>query len=419
MLVTVVSVSIAAVCALLAVWALLRARVAEVRAEIALDAERRRLDEVQRHYDDTRAQAQSEFRLLARQIFDERSARLKAESGEHLQGVVSPLLKDLAELRQKIGASDVATAAGNAELKERIDCLVAQTGAVSAQANNLADALRGDARLAGEWGEIQLIKVLELAGLSENVDYTYQETFREEAGGRKTKRTDIVVKLPGGRALVIDAKNSVGAAVDWHAAGDDAARARCRERIVESLRRHVDEIAAADYPSAVPGAFPLAVMYVPLEEVYLLAVKAQIAVGVTRELLREYAQRKGVILANAASVVPIVKLVELMWSVERQEKNRREMARAANELLQRANDFVRDFLDAGEALERARAAFAAARTGLIDAPGGQSLAKAAAKLIRLGAEPKTRAGKPYTPVAPLTAAAESLTDADTGAETLA
>jgi DNA recombination protein RmuC len=378
-----------------AVWAFMRLRLSEVRTEALLSSERLRIAELQRHYEETRAQAEAQFRVLAQKILDERSEKLKAEGTAQLQGVVDPLVKGLSEFRERLARNDVTLAARNAEMKERIENLLAQTGAVSSQANNLAAAIRGEAQLTGEWGECQLMKVLELSGLTASVDYTYQETFSDDSSGRKSKRTDVVVKLTGERALVIDAKTTLAAAVDYREAGDETARAQCRTRLLESLRRHVDEIAQANYPAAVPGAFPLVLMYVPLEEVYLLAMKAQIAVGGGRELLRDYARRKGVVLVNAASVMTVIKLVEMMWSVERNEKNRQEIARAAAELLQRANDFVGEFLSVGAALETARGKFAAAEKVLIDAPGGQSLPKAVAKLVKLGVEPKTRQGKAY------------------------
>lgn len=401
MAVMIVMVVCCAACAVTAVWALMRARIAETRAEAELGAERQRLADMQQHYEAIRSQAEAQFRTLAQKVLEERSAKLKEEGGAQLHGIVDPLMKDLAAFREKLSASNVSAAALHAEMKERIENLLAQTGAVSAQANNLANAIRGDAQLAGAWGEIQLIKVLELSGLVENTDYTYQESFFDDASGRKSKRTDVVIKLPGERALVIDAKNTLDATVDWHAAADEDTRKQFCEKIVDSLRRHIDEIAAADYPSVVPGAFPLVLMYVPLEEVYLLALKTQITVSGARELLRDYARRKGVVLVNASSVVPVAKLVEMMWNAERSEKNRQEMARAANELLQRANDFMRDFLAVGDALEAAYAKFESARKGLVDERGSQSIAKAAAKLVKLGAEPKTRAGKPYQLVEPI------------------
>ena len=215
---TVLSAVAGAAVAAFAVYFVMRTKLSAAEAEAArraveIEAERRRVEDMQRHYEEMRSQGESQFKALAQKIFEERSEKLKQEGTEQLKGIVNPLLENIREFRKKMEASDVATAERNVELKSRIESLVAQTNAVTAQANNLADAIRGDARLTGEWGEIQLKRVLELAGFVETVDYTYQETF-EDLSGRKSKRTDVVVKMPGDRSLIIDSKTTVDAAVD-------------------------------------------------------------------------------------------------------------------------------------------------------------------------------------------------------------
>ena len=385
----------------------MRSKLAAVEAEAArrsieVESERRRLEDMRRHYEELRAQSEAQFKALAQKILEERSEKLKAEGTEQLKVIVNPLLENIREFRKKIEASDVATAERNVELKSKIESLVAQTNAVTEQANNLADAIRGDAQFSGEWGEIQLKRVLELAGFTETVDYTYQETF-EDASGRKSKRTDVVIKMPGGRSLIIDSKATIDAAVEYHAASIAEEKDSFRERIVDSVRKHVDEIGSAEYQASVPNAFPTVLMYIPLEEVYMIAMKSQISVSGAKELLRDYARRKNVVFVNAASVVPVVRLVEMMWSVERSEKNRQEVARAAEELLQRANGFIKDFLEVGTAFDAMKAKYDAARNALVDAPGGRSIAKAAARLVKLGTKPKTRGGKDYQLVADIAA----------------
>ena len=402
--------------AALAVYSIMKSRLAKAELEAArssmeVESERRRLDDMRKHYEDVRAQGEIQFKALAQKILDERSEKLKTEGSEQLKGIVNPLLENIREFRKKIEASDVATAERNTELKSKIESLVAQTNAVTAQANNLADAIRGDAQLSGEWGEIQLKKVLELAGFAETLDYTYQETFEDESG-RRSKRTDIIIKMPGGRSLIIDSKATIDAAVEYHAATTDAEKDAFRTRLVDSVRKHVDEIDSANYQSAVPNSFPTVLMYIPLEEVYMIAMKAQISVSGTRELLRDYARRKNVVFVNATSVVPVVRLIEMMWSVERSEKNRQDVARAAEELLQRTNGFIKDFLEVGKAFDAMKSKYDAARNALVDAPGGRSIAKAAARLVKLGTKPKTRGGKDYALVAQIAAEIEDVDQPD-------
>lgn len=375
-----------------------------VRAAEALSSERKRAEDSARHHAELQSAAETRFKELAQKILEERSEKFGKEGTDRIRGLVEPLARDIKAFREKLAASDVATAERTAQMKAEIENLVAQTNAVSMQANSLAEALRGDAQFSGSWGEIQLKRVLEACGMTENIHYTYQETFREDG---KIKRTDVIVKLPDGRSLVIDAKATVAAAVDYHSATTPEEKSAAIARTVESVRRHVDEIAAAGYQNAVPGAFPGVLMYIPLEEVYLLAMKALVQTGGEKELLREYARRRNVVFVNSASVVPVVKLVETMWRADKSEKNAKDMAKAAGELLRRANEFLATFEKVGAAIDSLKAEYSAAGRLISDAPGGQSIAKAAARLIQLGAKAETRSGKKMEVARALAAGVES------------
>jgi DNA recombination protein RmuC len=212
--------------------------------------------------------------------------------------------------------------------------------------------------------------------------------------------------MPNCRSLIIDSKCTIAAAERYRSAEDPAVRSAAETEIIASVRGHVDEIAVANYQASVPDALSTVLMYIPLEEVYMLAMKAKISVGGTQELLRDYARRRNVVFVNSASVVPVVKLIEMMWNVDRTEKNRQETIRAAEELLQRANDFIEEFLAVGDAFKGVFERYDAAKGRLVDSPKGQSIAKAVAKLVRLGVQPKTRGGKTYELAAPVAEAAE-------------
>ncbi len=387
-------------------------KAAAATKETALAEQMRRIDEQEKHYQALMEQSGAKFRELAQQVLDERSEKLKSEGEKGLQTIAAGIAKDIRDFRDRLESINKDAVARNGEMDERMRNLVLQTNAVSAQANNLAAAIRGDAQVSGEWGELSLRRVLDLAGFTTPTDYTYQETFEEDATGRKSKRTDFVIRMTGSRALVIDSKNTVAAIQDVHAAGDEASRRGYLDQVLASVRRHVDEIAKANYQNVVPGAFSTVLMYVPIEEVYLLAMKSEIPVGGERVSLREYAARRNVVFVNATSVVPVVRIIEMMWEMERSEKSRQEVTRAAEELLQRANEFVADFSAVGAGLDNLRAKFDAARTRLVDAPGGQSIAKAVAKLVKLGVKPRTRGGKAYELPAPVKGLVEEQAGAD-------
>ena len=368
------------------------------RLSAALEAQKaneRLLEEREAQYRNTLEQGAARFREMAQQILEDRERKLKEDGTNPLGALVAQLKQEIDGLKASISSSDEKSATSHTSLMGKITALVDQTNKVTEQANNLAEAIRGEAQQTGEWGEIQLKRVLDLAGMSESTDYTYQETFLDDQTGRRSKRTDFVIKMPGERALVIDSKSTVAAAGRYHAAATPEERSMAESEIVASVRGHVDEIDAADYQTSVPNAFPMVLMYIPLEEVYMLAMKATVSVGGCRELLRDYARRHNVAFVNSSSVVPVVRLVEMMWNMERTEKNRQDTIRAAEDLLQRANEFVADFVAVGDAFREVFAKYEAARVRLVDAPGGRSIAKAVARLVRLGVQPRTKGGKVY------------------------
>ena len=372
-----------------------------VAAEEAKKAGERLLQIKEEQYRTTLEQGEAKFKELAQKILEDRERKLVEDGAKPLGDLVGQLKKDIEALKTNLAEVDKNAATTHTKLMGEIEKLMAETGSVTKQANNLAEAIRGDAQLTGEWGEIQLKRILDLAGMVETNDYSYQETFRDDETGRRSKRTDFVIKMPGDRQLIIDSKSTVAAAERYHGATDATERAEAAAEIVASVRGHVDEIVAAKYQVAVPNAFSAVLMYIPLEEVYLLAMKATLTVSGEKVPLREYARRHNVVFVNSASVVPVVRLVEMMWNVERTEKNRQETIRAAEELLQRANDFIAEFLAVGEAFKGVFAKYEQAKGHLVDAPGGRSLAKAVATLVRLGVQPRKKGGKAYELAAPV------------------
>ena len=374
-------------------WLKTAAEMAKNKSE--LEAERKRVSDMEAHYNRMIEAARAEFELLAQKVLDERSERLKQEGRNQLKGVVDDLAKDIRDFRAKIAASDLEAAKNTTALKDNIAALIDRTNAVSSQANNLADAIRGEAQLTGEWGEIQLERVLECAGVHKGDGYTYQETFTDIETGRKSKRTDFVINMPENRRLIIDSKNTIGAAAEYHAARTKEEKDAALVSVVASVENHIKEIIAARYPSVVPGSFPVVLMYIPVDEVYIIAMRSKTSAKGSNEFLREYAARNNIVMVNSASVVPVMKLVQMFWDAEKSRKNVGEIMTAAQELLRRCNAFVDSFSAMGEAFESAAKSYADAKSKLIDAPKGQSILKAAKTLIELGVEPKTKQGRSF------------------------
>ena len=353
-----------------------RLQAEKARGDSELAAERRKVEELRRQYDETLKKAEDRFRALAQAIFDDRSAKLQREGEKGMRDIAQALKADIDAFRKRVDAINSETAERTGKLDERIKGLVQQTNAVSEQANNLAAAIRGDAQATGAWGELQLKRVLELGGLQETVDYTYQETFASSGSDRKDLRTDVLVKMTDGRWMVVDAKTTLAAYMDLvESVPSDADP---RPRIVESLKAHVEEMKTAAYHRKLQDVtgkkiLNTMLMYIPLDEVYLMAMKAEVRVGGEKRLLRDYALENGVVFINATGLLPVVRMLAEFWSAEKSHRKTQEIRKAAEALVDKFRVFLEargdGFLDLGTQLAAAVRSYNESLKRLSSGPG--------------------------------------------------
>ncbi|MBO6168106.1 MAG: DNA recombination protein RmuC [Kiritimatiellae bacterium] len=317
--------------------------------------------------------SEARFREISERLLDERARKFDQLGSSGISRIMEPFAKDLAAFRKRVDEINSEGSERLGALKERIDGLVHETNAVSKEANNLASAIRSDVRVTGEWGEIQLKKVLEMGGLQENTDYTYQETFASSGSARKDLRTDVIVKMPGGRWLVIDAKTTLESYIGYVAAEDGADREEMRKRIVESVKNHVDELKRAEYQKNVAGegqkALETVLMYIPFEEVYLMAMKADVTVNGKKMPLRDYALKCDVVMVNSSSLMPIVRLVAALWARDNADAKARKITEAAEGLIKKFNGFLAEFEGARAYLDKAVKAYEVANERLSTGKG--------------------------------------------------
>lgn len=327
-------------------------KVSLAQAEAALKGERQQLEQARENFRKIQAENETRFRDIAQKVIDASQEKMTRGGEESLGKVIAPLMKDIQIFREKVEKVNVDDAERAAKLAERIEGLVQQTNSVSAKANELAQAIRGDAQVTGQWAEIQLKRILELSGLKETLDYTYQETFASEESTRRNLRTDVLVKISDKEWIVIDSKNTMESYVGYVGAEGEA-RDELRKRIVESVKAHVDELKSAEYQKSLGKAFKYAFMYIPFEEVYLIAMKAEVKVSGEREPLREYARRNGVIFVNSTSLLPTLQLVAVTWQNQRSDRKAAKIKAECEGLCKKFETFLESYQDLGKALGKA------------------------------------------------------------------
>lgn len=361
--------------------ALHRARSDTAALERSLDAMRHSADrdaenaarEIQT-LKDLRAEMSAQFRLMADESLRRQSEDLERTHAERLSSLLTPFREQVARFQDEIQAGQRAGESAQAMLREHIEGLHRRSEEIGRDAVALTRALKGDKQRQGAWGEMILAQVLEAAGLVAGQHFRTQVSVSDDDGRRF--RPDVVVDMPGGRSLVIDAKLSLNAYAEASAAEDDAAREAHLRRHVAAIRAHVAELAARGYQALDEGTVDYVIMFLPIEGAFAEALR--VAPKLTAEALE-----KRVGIATPSTLMLALRTVEHLWAVERREKGAAEIAARAGALYDKLAGVVGALQEAGTALDAASRAHAAAVGRLSRGPG--NVIRQAELLRELGA----------------------------------
>lgn len=321
-----------------------------------------------------REEMAKEFEALAARTLRETGSALTSAQQERLGELLTPLREQVARFEAELRAVHQEADKDRAILAEQIRAVAEQARSVSQDAANLARALKGDKQRQGAWGEAQLERYLELMGFRRDVDYFVQETRLGEGGDRL--RPDVVLRMPGDKALVIDSKVSLNAYAEAVAAETDEERERWLRLHVQNVRARVDELAARDYDRFVDGSIDMVMLFMPIEG----AVSAAWAQDGE---LAAYAMSRGVGLVYPTSLLMALRTVRHLWNVEKRNRNAEQIAERAGRLYDKLATFIDSFQRVGSALDTAQRAYATATGQLTQGRG--NLVRQVEELKSLGA----------------------------------
>ncbi len=333
------------------------------------DAARRDLSALSATLDQERRAAAEKLALL-REAGETMAARFKAMADdallnqgealgrrhrEHLEALLSPFRDQLQGFQTRVNAVHADSQRATGALGAQLNSLMDLNQTIGREATGLARALRGGGRTQGAWGEMVLDRILEGSGLRRGHDYHTQVSAETPQGRR---RPDVIVRLPEGRAVVIDSKVSL-TAFDRHCAVTDDhpdagdARAAALKDHLRSLRGHIDDLGRKDYHRIVGDGLDVVLMFVPVEGALALALTADPA-------LIERALDRRVVLCAPTTLTLALRIVAHLWRVDRRARGTARLAREAEALYERFAAFAEDLMRVGEALEAAQAAHDAA-----------------------------------------------------------
>lgn len=319
----------------------------------------------------------NQFKTLANEIFEDKSARFTKQNQDNLAALLNPVKTQLTGFQSKL--EEVHTQSNNERVKlsEQLRHMSDLNKTLHHDTKNLTDALKGSNKIQGNWGELILERVLESAGLTKGREFDVQESHIREDGTRA--QPDVVIKLPEGRYLVVDAKVSLTAFTEYVAAQSDEDRQDAAQRHVKSLRTHIDGLTKRNYQQIHGAKSPdFVVMFIPVEPAYMLALSHD------QEILTD-GSRLNIVLACPSTFLFIVHTVAFLWRQDAQVKNVQEIAKAGADLYDKFVGFVKDFSAIGDKLKSATETYEDA-LGKLSACRG-NLVRRAETLKALGVKP--------------------------------
>ena len=319
-----------------------------------------------------------EFENLANRIFEDKQTKFSEQSKQALETSLSPLRRDLGDFRKQVTTAYDKENADRNRLAGQISELQKQTMKVSSDAASLASALKGDNKQQGNWGEFVLEKLLEDSGLSKGREYETQVALKDEDGNRRNP--DVIIHLPEGRDIIIDAKVSLIDYERYFHAEDGEVRNQSLNQHLNSLRNHIKGLSVKNYEKLENvNSLDFVLIFIPVESAFMLALDND------RDIMRE-AYERGIILVSPSTLMVTLRTIKNLWRYADQNINAQQIAEKAGALYDLFVLHVEALEDIGKQLDKSKDAYETAFKRL--SKGRGNLVKRSEELKVLGAKTK-------------------------------
>ena len=313
----------------------LTARNEEQRAE----AEKRREEEL--------FHLKSHFKSLSAELLTEQSKQFRETNKESMDTLLKPFRDNITEFRQRVEHIYSHENEQRGELKNELQHLMELNRRITTETTNLTNALRGNSKVQGDWGETMLETILDSSSLVKGVHYLTQHNLKDSEGNNL--RPDVILRLPEEKQIVIDSKVSLTAYVNYSAATDEGERRQHLADHIASVRKHVKELGNKEYQKLLQSP-DFVIMFVANEPAFLEALKAD-------PTLWSEAYEKKVLISSPTNLFAVLKMVADMWKYDAQDKNTKRIAECGLKLYEQAVALTASLEQVGTALQKAQTAY--------------------------------------------------------------
>lgn len=384
---TTVLIILAAAAGAVVAWAITHKAEKSVRAEQS-KAYERSLAEIKENQAQVLEATKTQLELQNQKLIKEREQAIKAEAEQTIKNITGGLNKDIIDMKAAFEAQKKASTEEGASIKTKFEETVAnlrlQTDALGNQANSLANAIKGQNKMQGIFGETILENILKKEGMTLGRDYDTEFWLRDRKGNiivnedtGKRMRPDFALHFPDDTDIIVDSKMSLTALADWFAADNDADRAEAAARNLQSVKSHIDELTSKEYQKYVEGRKTLdyVIMFIPNYGAYQLAKQED------PDIFTEAFER-GVLITTEETLLPFLRLIRSAWIQKAQLDNMAEIVDGARKMVERVALFCEKNTEVETALRGALDKFEKNTERLVS--GNQSIVKAAQSVVDSG-----------------------------------
>lgn len=350
----------------------LAAKISEL--ETRLEDERRNAAEKLAILEEAREQLKMEFQNVANKIFEDKSQKFVDQNRENIEGMLKPMREQLQDFKKRVEDVYDKESKDRISLLNEIIHLKTLNEQISEDAINLTNALKGQSKTRGAWGEMILERVLEESGLQKGREYEVQTMYAGESGQRR--HPDVIVHLPEGKDIVIDSKVSLTAYEKYCSAESEEKRQKYLKDHILAVRTHVKELGLKRYEK-LDGIQTLdfVLMFLPIEGAFWTAIESE-------QGLFNQAFDRNIMLVSPSTLLATLRIINNIWRYEDQNKNALIIAKKAGDLYDKFVGFVEALDDVGQKIDKARESYLTARNRLIDGRG--NLVRRSQELRQLG-----------------------------------